>query len=213
MLKFDDGSDWLDRRIKGVKKAYKIPEKLNKTAIAVDIGANVGAFPIVNSNIFNKIICIEPSEHSFNECVKNTTNLKNVEVHKYAVGKESNKLVKLKSYVDGNFSGNASIIDSKYWDDNNYEMVKTISLDDIFKKFNLNRINYLKIDCEGGEYDFLMGLDLSLIDYLAIEIHIQLGEKSIELENYLKERFITISEIGDGIKVHKEITMKNKIIL
>lgn len=210
MLKFEDGSDWLDKRISGVKKAYKIPVGLEKTAIAVDIGANVGAFPIVNSNNFSRIICIEPSEHSFNECKKNTKELNNVEVYKFAVGKKSNKLVKLKSYVEGNFSGNASIIDSKYWDDNNFEMVKTISLLDILKKFNLKKIDYLKVDCEGGEYDFLMGLDLSMIDYLGIEIHIQLGNKCIELEKYLKERFDVISEIGDGIKVHKEITMKNK---
>jgi hypothetical protein len=55
-----------------------------------------------------------------------------------------------------------------------------------------------------------MNMDLSNIRYLAIEVHIQLGEKAIELIDYLNKFFVVISEIGDGINTHKEFTLKNK---
>jgi FkbM family methyltransferase len=213
MLKFNDSKDWLKGRIIGVEKAYYIPPKFNGFfGVAVDIGANVGAFPVVNHKKFSRIICIEPSEYSYNECIKNTKEFNNVEVYKFAVSNTSDKLVKLKSYKEANFSGNASTLDSDLWDDNNFELVKTISFDDILKKFNLIKIDYLKIDCEGGEYDFLMNKNLLNINYLAIEIHIQLKEKALKIEQYLKNYFIPMSEFGDGINMHKEITFKNKLL-
>ena len=161
---------------------------------------------------FSRIICIEPSEYSYNECIKNVREYQNVEVHKFAVSDVSNKILKLKGYKEANFSGNASTLDSDSWDDNNFELVETISLNDIFKKFNLIKIDYLKIDCEGGEYDFLMNKNLLNIDYLGIEIHIQLREKAQELEQYLNKYFTSIHQSGDGVTMHKEITYKNKLL-
>ena len=214
MLKFNDNQNWLNERINGVLKAYLIPIKFeSKKPIAVDVGSNVGAFPIVNHNKFFKVICYEPSSYSFNECRKNVNDLKNVEVFNFAVSDKSNNIVKLKSYKLGNVSGNASTLDSDLWDDTQCEMINTISLEDIFINNNLSKIDYLKVDCEGGEYDFLINKDLSKIDYIAIEIHIQLNEKAFELINYLDKYFIRISELGNGKTIHYEITYKNKKLL
>lgn len=213
-LVFEDPLDWLNGRIGGVKRAYLIPKEFNNifTGVAVDIGANVGGFPLVNHNKFHRIISIEPSDYSYNECMKNVREFKNVEVYRYAVGRISNEIVKLKSFKGANYSGNASTLDSDSWDENNYELVETISLEDIYEKFKITKIDYLKIDCEGGEYDFLFNKNLLNIDYLAIEIHIQLKEKARELENYLNDFFTPISILGDGVMVHKEITFKNKLL-
>ncbi len=212
MLKFNDGANWLDERINGVVHAYRIPSRFDsQNPVAVDIGANVGAFPIVNSNKFFKIICFEPSTYSYEECKRNTRKLKNVQVYKFAVSDTSNKTLKLKPYKSSNVSGNASTLDSDWWDESKYELVKTISLEDIYNK--LNKIDYLKVDCEGGEYDFLISKDLSKIDYLAIEIHIQLGDKAVELMSYLDKYFVRITESGDGVTMHKEIIYKNRRLL
>lgn len=209
MIKFNDPNDWLEKRIEGVKKAYIIPNKIKKD-IAVDVGANIGAFSIVNTNKFKKIISFEPSDYSYDECKKNIKELENCDVYKYAVSNKSNQQLKLKAYKSSNYSGNASTIESNLWDNNNFEIVNTISLDDIFEKFNINRINYLKIDCEGGEYDFLMNKDLKNIDSIGIEIHLQLKEKATELYKYLLNDFNIISELNDGITMHKELTLINK---
>ena len=49
-------------------------------------------------------------------------------------------------------------------------------------------IDYLKVDCEGGEYDFLLGQDLSFVRFLAIEMHGD-GPKRGELMSHLKKYF------------------------
>jgi len=213
MLTFNDDSNWLKNRIIGVKRVYFIPQEFNNAhGIAVDIGANVGAFPIVNHDKFKKIICIEPSEYSYNECKKNIEFFNNVDVFKFAVGKKSNETIKLKNYKIFNSSGNASTYESDLWDENDFEFVETISFEDIINKFNLVEIDYLKVDCEGGEYDFLMNKNLLNINYLAIEIHIHINEKAKELEEYLNQYFIPISKYGNGVNVNKKITYKNKLL-
>lgn len=211
MIEFNDPSNWLERRINGVKKAYIIPDDIDKeNSIAVDIGSNIGAFPLVNSNKFKEIYCFEPSYYSYNEGIKNTKNINNVKYYQLAVSNENNNEVKLKGYKTANYSGNASIIDSDKWDGDKYEMVKTINLSKIYEIINRDYIDYLKIDCEGSEYDFLMHQDLSNIGYIGIEIHLQLEEKADELLNYIKERFNIIKSFNDGITMHKELTLINK---
>ena len=69
MLNFNDGADWLNKRIDGVKRAYKIPED---GGVCVDIGANVGAFAHVNHRRFSKLILIEPAKETFAKCVENS---------------------------------------------------------------------------------------------------------------------------------------------
>lgn len=213
MLKFEDGSDWFNIRVNGVRRAYKIPP--NAGGVAVDIGANVGAFAYVNHNIFDRMICIEPAEETFNKCVNNTEAFENVSVHRYAVSDKSGDTLKLFPLIGGNVSGNATTVEgditAKHYDFETFEEVQTISLVDIYTEFDINKINYLKIDCEGGEYNFLMNNDLSNIDYIAIEIHLHLGEvKMAELRAFIGQTHQQINLIGDGVKSHFEITYKNK---
>ena len=58
-----------------------------------------------------------------------------------------------------------------------------------------------------------MNKDLSKIDYLGIEVHIQLNEKAIELMNYIEKTHNIITKTGDGKIMHHEITYKNNGIL
>jgi len=201
MLKFNDRPDWKEIRIKDVKDSYFVPHEAHH-GVCVDVGGNVGAFSLVHSIHFNKIIAFEPSTESIHEYIKNTGHLDNVKVFRYAVGKQTGEYLKLKQWKlrDRKESGNASTIDCEDWDDSEFEEVMSISLETIFDIFQLDRINFLKCDCEGGEYDFLMNKDLSKIDYLSIEIHKQLGEKTNELRCYIETYFDVIEEkISGGI--------------
>ena len=213
MIKFNDNrNDWLNQRICGVKMVYFVPSEFNGNGICVDVGANVGGFPLVNHSKFEKIYCFEPAEYSYNECVQNTKDFENVEVFKNAVSNKSGEKIKLRAYGDSNYSGNASTFEDYRWDDDNFEMVETVTIEDIYKIIDSEIIDYLKIDCEGGEYDFLMNKDLSKIGYIGIEVHIQLNEKAEELMNYFEKTHSIITKSGDGKTMHYEITYKNNKI-
>jgi FkbM family methyltransferase len=211
-IKFDDPPEFLNDRISGVKSSYYVPNYFNGTGICIDIGANVGAFPLVYGKLFNKIFCYEPAKYTYCECLKNLKDIKNIEIFNLAVTNHTDDLVKLKSHKYGNFSGNASIIEGNEWNnEKNYEFVKTISFADIIEQTKIKgNKNYVKIDTEGSEYEILMNTDLSMIDFLSVEIHIQLGkEKMDELMFYLLQFFIVIKSRG-GNGFHYEITYKNK---
>lgn len=214
ILCFDDRENWVEIRINDVKESYYIPEGIVND-VCVDVGGNVGAFSMVHAKDFKKITAFEPATYSYNEYVKNMqkNNIENVKVVQLAVADVSNKTLHLKPWRFGNQSGNASTIDSEQWDDIVYEEVLSISLEDIFKRLGVERINYLKVDCEGSEYDFLMNKDLSKIDYISIEIHHQLKEKAQELFKYLQERFdIVDSHLSGGSQKQLIATLKNKLL-
>jgi FkbM family methyltransferase len=211
-IKFNDPPNYLSDRLESVKRSYYVPDYFNGIGVCVDIGANVGAFSMIYGKFFNKIFCYEPATYSYEECVKNLKETKDAIIFNLAVTNHSDDLVKLKSHRWGNSSGNASIINNNEWDDEkNFEFVKTISFVDVIKQTQIKgNKNYVKIDTEGSEYDILMNVDLSMIDFLAVEIHIQLGTKKMnELMVYLLQFFRIIQSNG-GTGNHYEITYKNK---
>jgi hypothetical protein len=55
ILHFDDRKNWVEVRINDVKNSYYVPKGIDND-ICIDIGGNVGAFSIVHSKDFKKII-------------------------------------------------------------------------------------------------------------------------------------------------------------
>ena len=74
--------------------------------------------------------------------------------------------------------------------------IKTIKLENIFKKKIINRVDLLKIDTEGHEFEVLKGLNKNItkIKYILIEFHndkIYLKYSPKKIHNYLlKNNFI-----------------------
>lgn len=197
-LIFKDRPNHFDHMINTIKKGYKMPSYL-KGGIAVDIGSNVGGFPFLYHTLFDRIICIEPSQNSCNKINQMLTdnNIKNVEVHKLAVSDVSDEILKLYPYDKvnnglDNWSSNATTfknISEEKYNLNKHEEVTSISLEDVFRKFSINKIDYLKCDCEGNEIPFLMNKDLSKIDHIGIELHYLNLEIGKNLKTYLSEHF------------------------
>ena len=201
MLKFNDPPNFYGKMLKSVRIQYPIPESA-MGGIAVDIGANLGAFPVVNHKKFNRIICIEPSQDSVDNIFKNLNahNITNAEVYRLAVSNVSDQDLRLHPYKTHNYSGNAITTNSNYlkhqYDHDHYEDVKSISLEDVFSKFNLTKIDYLKLDCEGAEVPFLLNKDLSKIDNIGMELHGYTWEPAMDLMRYILKSHTLIKKIG-----------------
>jgi len=165
--------------IKYVGRSYPIPRSVDLD-VAVDIGCNLGTFTTVNKNVFKALYGFEASFECFLDAQCNVygPGTKNAFIFNLAAHKESGKLVSIKQHKNRDM-GSSSILDHEEWAGGSYHKILTISLEDIFEMCAIDRINYLKIDCEGSEYDFLYGKDLSRIDCIGIEIHRQLGQEKI----------------------------------
>lgn len=180
--------------------------------LCIDIGCNIGAFSAHASPFFKKIIAIEPgyiTSLTAKQLVNIISGIENVQILQHAVSNVDGKVVKLKSTsVDNEFnSSNCSIVINENVDI--YELVTTITLDTILELAESSFIDYLKIDCEGSEYDILLHRNLSNIGIIAGEYHI-IKEKEYqekELINHLNQffniEFLNQTFIGINKKYNK----------
>lgn len=168
---------------------YKITSSRDKLTI-IDIGANIGSFSIFAAmrNRNSKILAYEPATKTFKQLIENIQ-MNGFEdriiAHKEAVdGKKRN----LKLY-DSGISGMRSIFRTR--DEKKYEWVKAISLGDVFVNNKLKKCDFLKIDCEGAEYEILLNTSpkiFSKISKLSLEFHeIVPGANHEDLVKFLKK--------------------------
>lgn len=167
--------DWYQKMQKECLRSYPLPVAVYdgaKLPIAVDIGANVGGFCIPNSHLFDVIYAFEPYKpnlHLITAALKHL-NIKNVKVFSQAVHSKSGETLRLRT---PNFtcSGDITCLTKEGFKEVG-ETCDTISLDSIMKILKIEKIDYLKMDCEGSEYDILENFDnLDKVDVLGLEIH------------------------------------------
>lgn len=184
--------------------------KISKDCFVIDCGCNVGGFYNRYKAVSDNWICIDASSFNITEFNKNNKNHK-CHLLQRALTDQDNKILKLKKYTDEKLndtpSGNFGVLDFVYqhnnhgWKDDEYEEVESMSLESVLK-INNNKIDILKVDIEGSEYDFLYNKDLSNIQYITMELHNFLGDKKNDLCQWINKTHKEIFSRGDGVKSH-----------
>lgn len=195
-IKIENKKDW-KTFIMGEAR-YNIPDEC-RGGLCVDAGCNIGDFEMNQKDRFDKYVCFDVFQENVNECNNNTKNLGvEIEIHKLAVWSESNKLIDVIAYKRWDmdtlqYFGNSGNIGCVEWQgeldegwkkENAVDLVNTISIDSIIEKYGI--INLLKIDVEGSEYEFLLGKDLSKINFIVGEFHFGEDKKN-ELVNWISK--------------------------
>lgn len=139
---FDWGNsnDWYKEFIGKEVFQDKIYERffpVEENDIVLDIGASIGIFTysILDKNP-SHVFCFEPSLEQFPILNKNTLNGFVTCINKGI------------SDIDG-----VKILNDVYGYNNQPLQVHTLKFDTFIKKYNIEKIDFLKTDCEGGEYD------------------------------------------------------------
>jgi FkbM family methyltransferase len=148
---------------------YKLSENLVKDKYVIDIGANIGVFSLLASTMGAKrVYAVEPISFSFNKLCSNInrSKMKNIVPMKNIVSNVPNEFINISLQND---IGHNSL----YLSSGLSETVHTITLSEILAKFDGNDV-FLKIDCEGSEYDILLNAnesDMKRISRIAMELH------------------------------------------
>ena len=157
---------------------------INDSDIVIDIGAHIGLFALFASQFCKqgKIFCFEPIKENYELLVENINynKIKNIIPFNFAVSKESDSV---KIFLNDDYSGHSMFLET-----NNFVIVKSKSLLDIFSENNIQECNFLKLDCEGAEYDiinslpsdFLNKIKKSVIEYHLADTHPKLLEQLIK---------------------------------
>ena len=166
--------------------------------IVFDIGFNYGLFTLDALTYKpKKVIGFEPNP----KLVKlfNQLEIDSVELHKVAVSDKAGSTI----FYENNFSGKSSIHNDVNSDTlaNSYE-VSICSFNDIAEQYDV--IDYLKVDCEGAEYEIFESIPKEFltnrIRKIALEFHHNINDiKVVNLISKIKEcGFETKLDYKDG---------------
>ena len=155
--------------------------------IIIDVGGHIGLFSLYASQFCKNglIYSFEPIQDNYHLLVDNiqSNNLKQIKPFNLAVS-NSNSNVKL--YLNDDESGHSMFSKSS-----KTVTVDSISLQQIFDDNNIENCNFLKLDCEGTEYEILENLPSSYfnkIEKMVIEYH--MADSRPELLENLKKLLI-----------------------
>lgn len=167
--------------------------------IVVDIGFNFGLFSVLSLNKNpQRIIGFEPNKRLVSIFRDNFKSDK-IEVIQAAVSNQNGTTI----FYENSDTGMSTIINNITKSDINDEyVVDTINFNDFIIKNNINRIDYLKVDCEGAEYDIFQSISNEYlsnnIKKIALEFHHNLQDIKVQtLIDKLQSCKFTLKIISD----------------
>lgn len=90
-----------------------------------------------------------------------------------------------------------------------YEDVEGVTLENVFDEFQLSHCDFLKLDCEGAEFEILENVDPNLcrrVNKLVVEYHTFPDRDKLEQSNGLVER---LADLGFTVDVYTDVIGTN----
>src|SRR3989344_235924 len=166
-----------------VKEYNPLIKFIRNDSVVIDIGAQVGAFSIFASRIAKngRVFSFEPFAENFKMLKKNISlnsafNILHIE--KAVGGKEGKRDL----VISKENSGGHSFYETR----GENVGVDTITLKQVFEMNKISKCNFLKMDCEGAEFEILFNTPkkyLAKIDSIAMEYHSE-GGNVLELKEF-----------------------------
>lgn len=190
------------RRVIGAREYTPLGSEIKAGDVVIDIGANIGAFAITAGSTAQgvRVHAFEPDADNWALASRNAAinGLKNVSVMRKAVSGEPGTL-KLYKGAQGSLH---TTVPGRLADPAGYQEVESVTLAQIMVENSIMRCAFLKLDCEGAEYDILYRTPpayLARIDQVAVKYHAHTDKavKSQELFRFLEQSGFEILEIDD----------------
>jgi FkbM family methyltransferase len=184
--------------------------ELKKGDVVVDVGAHIGTFSIFASKLASKVYSFEPIGENFSLLQENIEMNKadNVYPFKMAVSKQNGETELFIN--DKNNAAHSSYMHKE----SKKVIVKTISFEDFVKSNNVSKIDFLKMDCEGAEYDIFFNCPkniLSMIGKISMECHnIDSKNNSLALKDFLQNNGFEVNIRSADSDIVSYLFAKNK---
>jgi FkbM family methyltransferase len=196
MKKIDDNFKWANFDKKTIdiinneifeQRQYEKIYEVQKDNVVIDIGASYGPFTWSVLDRASKVYSFEPSKNIF-EVLKNNVKNYNVEVINKAIFHTSSLNEQIDRPCIAEYQKELENLSTEE------ELVDTISFMDFIKEYNISYIDFIKTDCEGGEYylfrDENMPFLINNVKNIVGEFHLFTKEQKIEFR-YFRDKFLT----------------------
>ena len=180
---------------------------INEGDIVVDVGASIGYFTLLAAKLVGnkgKVFAFEPGPENF-KILK-----KNVEVNKYDnIILEQKSVSDINGKINLNFTEHIGFHSTDFSSDDPVCLrlpTTSITLDKYFENLNLiGKINFIKMDVEGGEFKVLSGMrtilkqqkNLKILTEFMKYFLIQVGSDPKEMLSLLDHNGFTLFNIDD----------------
>jgi FkbM family methyltransferase len=144
--------------------------------VIIDCGANIGVSTVYFASKYPQatILALEPNRANFEICQKNTQNFKNIVCLHAAIWKDNCELF-LQNPQDEDWAFQyKDRQDSNTISSPKGDKVLAFSVPTLIEKYNLKKIDIMKIDIEGGEKDLFSSDSLNwmnIVRNLIVELH------------------------------------------
>jgi FkbM family methyltransferase len=196
-----------------VKKIYEKDIIITAGMTVLDVGANQGFFSLYAAGKGAYVYSVEPEQNNFNLLRANISDNKlepKIKAFKYAVSSSPGFIdLFLLDYdvpfasgivtTSRNFLENIAYVSKDHKKIIQKQKVECITLNRLFEMTNLDKIDLLKIDCEGAEIDILRSASkekYKKINHIVMETHDVYSEKEI---------FYCVKDLGFNIITYNKI--------
>lgn len=178
-------------------RGFEIDEK----DLVVDIGAHIGVFAIFASKLARKgrIYAFEPIPENFKMLQHN------IEINGIENVIPINKAISDRKGQREMLLSESNPAEHSFYFGRNATRklrVQTVSLKDVIEQNNIPQIDFLKMDCEGAEYEVLFGCPdniLKMIRKISLEYHNVDNIRNVfSLKNFLEEKGLKVKIESDN---------------
>lgn len=193
------------------KDCYRLKSwRLTEPKVIVDVGCQVGCFSALACSLFPdcRVLSFEMLKENFLMAQDNLKVFKNNECINVAVGGK-NPIVG--SFYNHNNTGGHKVVfegaDSYIGEkriDCGYQLsngdIKMVNFQQIFENYNLEEIDFLKLDCEGSEHEILLHLFetglINKVKNIALEMHGRDQQECFYILSELKKIYKSVDITG-----------------
>jgi len=162
------------------EKVYRFWNDVKEGDVVLDVGASVGAFSIsILDQKPKKVYCVEPSKKLLKTLAKNCSE----KVFEYS----ENPLVYINKGIVDKEGDKINIFGGE-------EEFSGITFETLIKDYNIQKVDYMKIDCEGGEYSIFKEENMNFlknnVKFIAAEIHLNYEGCREKFKNF-RDKYLT----------------------
>ncbi len=182
---------------------HSLKKLVDKGDVILDVGANIGITTLYladKTGETGKVYSFEPDAYNYKQLKKNISlnSFRNVEAYNIGLGHESGSF-KLFVVNTGN-RGRNTILNEKEIAGKDFCHIKIGKLDVWVTEQKISRLNLIKIDVEGFEYNVLLGAENSIKKFKP-KLFIELDDNNLKYQGHSARELVSLLE-KFGYKVY-----------
>lgn len=183
-----------------IKAMDYLQKALNKKrGVIFDVGANIGEYSFFLNQKFNgyEIYSFEPSKKTFKKLLKNTEKISSIHPINLGLGDEKKRGF---LYIDPKIS-EISTLHNRKINLKEKEEINIETLDNFCKIKNIDKIDFLKMDVEGNEFNILKGARRMIKDRKISFIQFEFGIRDVDSKVFFKDFWDMLNENYDFYRI------------